>query len=819
MRRVLGLLAVVALSGCPSLGTHCETEADCASMGGTCDTDFHVCVLRDGSDGGTGGGVATGGGTGGGTAMCPTTCTDGTSCPAGGTECKALTVALVAPMDNGHASGLSMVTLRATVTDAAGAAWSGNSVPVTVPAGVTGPATLTKQGTEFTGAFTMPNVAGAKTFHVGWTGAEATVTVLVDVCMAMCQPWEECVANADGGTCADLGLTLSWTTPTPAEGSKVRPSTMVSLALAVTRADGGAFNKPVPFTVDGADAGDLLPQLGAWTGSVTSATSSVQTTLSAGWANGPAQPIRHFQVDATPPVLGLVVPGTAPYQRDAVVYAELTSNEPIADAGVSLAGVAMPQVSNALCSGLGAVDGGVGCYQLDFSQPVLNGLDGGFAVLLGGVDDYANVALTPGEVLPVTRVRWTATPNGHTVQALAIGSDGTLYVGTSTNGTELLSLNSSTGSTVHSISPGDVQSIAVDPSASGDVVFIGYNSATGNVGAVAGATLGPQTLGPCQGSSSSKTYSGIALYKAGAVTTAIAAMNAGVGNSKGCLYDVVNGASNIIGPGLLDAAPVPNKVDVATNVVVSGATASFLRQDSSGSPGIYFQSVALTASPSAGTQTRLTTLVGVPAAGQAVSSGQFLIGTGDTGNGSQMYSVTDGGVQVGGSLGMTSEKGTPSIASSSEAYVGEGSTFVRFNPSALATSTNISGAPNDLIRTAPVLGAPRKAGATAEGYAVSRGGTLLVFPQGTGTAALWAAPLLPGDTVLTHMAFDCNRSAPTSKTGVLYIGAASGKVLSIIVDSPKLLDTAGAWPKYQRSMGNAGNDDTANFPTNWPSCP
>jgi hypothetical protein len=39
----------------------------------------------------------------------------------------------------------------------------------------------------------------------------------------------------------------------------------------------------------------------------------------------------------------------------------------------------------------------------------------------------------------------------------------------------------------------------------------------------------------------------------------------------------------------------------------------------------------------------------------------------------------------------------------------------------------------------------------------------------------------------------------------------------VVVDSPRLLDTAGAWPKYQRTMGNAGNTDPA-FPVNW-SCP
>jgi hypothetical protein len=54
---------------------------------------------------------------------------------------------------------------------------------------------------------------------------------------------------------------------------------------------------------------------------------------------------------------------------------------------------------------------------------------------------------------------------------------------------------------------------------------------------------------------------------------------------------------------------------------------------------------------------------------------------------------------------------------------------------------------------------------------------------------------------------------------VLYVGAKNGAVEALIVDAPRLLDTAGAWPKYQRSAGNAGNDDTTNFKTNWPGCP
>ncbi|MFZ5439267.1 MAG: hypothetical protein ACOZQL_04620 [Myxococcota bacterium] len=104
-----------------------------------------------------------------------------------------------------------------------------------------------------------------------------------------------------------------------------------------------------------------------------------------------------------------------------------------------------------------------------------------------------------------------------------------------------------------------------------------------------------------------------------------------------------------------------------------------------------------------------------------------------------------------------------------------------------------------------------------EGYAVSKLGRLVVFRRGT--SETWQAPLGSGENVLTHPAFDCNRASPTTKTGILYVGTQSGKVFSIIVDSPKLLEGNDVWPKYQRTMGNAGNTDATNFPINWPSCP
>jgi hypothetical protein len=97
----------------------------------------------------------------------------------------------------------------------------------------------------------------------------------------------------------------------------------------------------------------------------------------------------------------------------------------------------------------------------------------------------------------------------------------------------------------------------------------------------------------------------------------------------------------------------------------------------------------------------------------------------------------------------------------------------------------------------------------------------MVFSQNAGTngSTDWGNVFSNQQTVLTHATLDCNRrpSAATGTTGLLYIASGAGKMVAIIVDSPKL-DDAALWPKYQRTAGNAGNSDTARFPLN-PGCP
>ncbi|MBL8910495.1 MAG: PQQ-binding-like beta-propeller repeat protein [Archangium sp.] len=204
--------------------------------------------------------------------------------------------------------------------------------------------------------------------------------------------------------------------------------------------------------------------------------------------------------------------------------------------------------------------------------------------------------------------------------------------------------------------------------------------------------------------------------------------------------------------------------------------------------------------------------------GQAWSGG-FFITTKGVGAPSQIF-LRDGSTPVQGNLGVNNDKGVPALASASEGYVGRGDALVRFSPAALDAGTAITQVTGDVVRTSPVLGAQRMGASTREAYAVSQAGTLIAFSHGgSSSTLLWRTPVtLPGENVNTHPTLDCNRSRPASGTGILYFGSSTGFVYAVVVDSPKLFEGNGAWPKYQRTAGNAGNADMT-FPVNWPGCP
>jgi hypothetical protein len=173
-----------------------------------------------------------------------------------------------------------------------------------------------------------------------------------------------------------------------------------------------------------------------------------------------------------------------------------------------------------------------------------------------------------------------------------------------------------------------------------------------------------------------------------------------------------------------------------------------------------------------------------------------------------------------GNLGAAVDNGVPSVLDTNTAFIGRGSDVVRFNPQTLTVAGTplISGV---TVRTAPIIGKAR-GGEPKKGYAVTSTGSLLVFDVNgaMNSGRNLGQPFGMNETIAAHPTLDCNRrpGASTANTGILYIATVSGKLAAIIVDSPKL-DDAAFWPKYQRTIGNAGNTDDAAFPVNWSTCP
>jgi hypothetical protein len=622
-------------------------------------------------------------------------------------------------------------------------------------------------------------------------------------------------------------LGVVWTAPLTPIGGPTHGATTLAVQL-----DGGsAFFGTVPYVVLDGGAGSLTRSGDSWiAANVDLGPSDGTRVVVAGWRDGGPNASLSVTVDVTGPTLSVVLPtGFSEAKRDAVVPMLVESSESLLDAGVTFGGRLL-QPTPGTCAPLSSA--GVNrCFTLDFSQPPLLGLDGGFAVVLSGVDSLGNVTGgTDAGVVGVTRVRWTSSVTGY-VQAMAVGSDGTLYLGTSTTSSTIHALSADSGVSLRDAGAafGEVQSLAVGRYNNADVVFAAYNTTTANIGAVWGSDL-TSLSGTCNGASGSKTYAGLALYQtSGLLPVAVGTTNAVgtsvAGRSRVWIYTPNGAALPIVATSQndFDSAAVPTSLVTAANVVISKSTtsptASFLRQDISGNvtAGAWWQPVTLAADGSGGTPGTALQIGNDPASlafGQALVGTTPLLAAGLNASSRQLFWGQSPGLDGGTLATPTVDKGVPAIVSATEAYVGSGNALVRFSPSFLDAGT-LSLALNNPVRTSPVLTAPSADGGLAQGYVVSRGGELLVFGLGT-AGQQWTAQLPGNPTVLTHPTLDCNRARPG--TGILYVGTQAGTVTAIIVDNPKLLDDAGVWPKYQRSAGNAGNDDLNNFPTNWPSC-
>lgn len=568
-------------------------------------------------------------------------------------------------------------------------------------------------------------------------------------------------------------------------------------------------------------------------------------------------------LDTTPPSLTWQPLDAGQYKRDDIIEVKVDSNEPVTGVTAWLNGV--PLMNSPTCSGAAA------CFRANFSEPELAAMTATWQLTVAGNDLAGNVG-DGGVATQVTRVRWvTQVPGGQDMRASpAVGPDGTIYVGT-TNGSwnagTLARLSADGAILTSSAAYGGVVSLGVSPAgtslaggSSGSVVFVVSNTPSrGELRGLAAdlsvdAGVG-QLPGASEGIASRKAWSGVAITRtsgnrvAGFATTDSAHTTPAVGpdNSARLLkWDSVGGSVGTRDLPQRDAGPVtlgdngselePIRVGgsgapTAVPVVISGMVATFVTRQPNAdyafpSPGLHLRKVVDLSTGTPALNSAVATLSSSQdtlTVGQAPTAGGSVVGT-FTSPRQFHYS---GSIVLSGTPAGDVEYGAASIGANGQAFFGAGARLLRTvgnNPMMNAVDLLPTPLVDGVVRTMPVLAKPMGSRPDT-GYAITTTGQLIVFDSSPaaspGAARRWSASV-PGvsSAVETHMAFDCNRrnGSANTTTGILYIPFLDGNVAAIIVDSPRLEDDSAAWPKYQRSMGNAGNDDTGFFPTNW-ACP
>ncbi len=553
--------------------------------------------------------------------------------------------------------------------------------------------------------------------------------------------------------------------------------------------------------------------------------------LSATLADAGFTASKSITVDTVGPTMIAALP-TAPQQRDEVLTLVLDASEDVqlGTIDVRMNGVRLVAPTTT-CNSRG------GCWTMDMSAPALDGMTGNFTVTAKATDLAGNERTTMLGTVGVTRKRWEVQPTmTETLRAApAVGPDGTVFVGSmngaNTGGT-LFALNPSDGGVLKTDATlGAIQSLATSVSNDAGLVYYTANSSAGKVGArLASDVTLSATQSAVGGNGTSPTYSALGLVaKTGTEVGAIAAFNVDPSSSAASRLQVYwSSAGNeplgavVSNPTAFEFALVPDSVSSANNIVVNGTEAYLLTRPAG--VGLYRQTIqTVNGTPTLGTALNIaTTGSGTYASGQLLVGGESLIG-GMVGL-QDFYRVGAG--VVPGNLTVGADNGLAAAVSPTLAFVGRGSDLVSFNPTSLGLPGVALKSAAGTIRTSPVLGKARVGQAMGLGYAVNSAGKLFVFAQDGSAAAAnsasdWLNVFATGSNpVYAHPTLDCNRraGAATSSTGILYVASGSGKVVAIVVDSPSLLDTSGAWPKYQRTAGNAGNTDNARFPLN-PGCP
>lgn len=812
MSRVLVVaVAVLSLAGCSFGVRTCAADAECET-GAVCRDNF--CVLPDsGAGGGTGGG--------GNVSTCSPACAEWQGCSPSG--CSNARLTAVSPASGAEFSGGETVRFVFSVTDWDGGVWPTPTIPASTSGGLSGPAMLMKVGTTFEGDFVLANTTGMQSVRAGWAEASATIQVRARTCSASCQPWEGCVADSDGGSCADLGLTLAWVEPDAGQQFGPRDYASVPLRLTASRADGGPFSSDVPYALDGAPSGMLSRSGAFWTATVDAGATSGARTLTAGWSGGP-QATRSFEVVTTAPTVALVAslpPSRSAQETDEdfvnrwkkseVAVFRVESNRPLVASGLvfSVPGVApLPAASCPPCGDVACL-----CYGVELArQPLLAGI-GTVTVSLTSGEDVLGNSLAPGavsETFPVTRLKWKrelASSLSNAPLPLALTSSGIVVTGARLAvGGELWNVTPDGGATSVWVS-------ATDGITAGPLVGVQQDTFVATASATQAQLVrnpGPSQVVRC-GIVATGTYDGdLALQNPGPGEVVYAVRSDGrlLAGHSGCDTGVINDGMS----GSLSGRPT---LAIQSNEVFVAGSGS--------APMWKFLTTAANPSPRGWVTT--TTLF---------PSNLFLVGAGIAGGGG-------GGPTVGGVFAVVNPTGaldggatinaTPGSSPGGAAVVGAEAANIRYvyygdnsgrvrrvtltGTATIALTGAISSAQVGSVRfseRAPLLGEGGKV------YVIGSDGVLRVLRADT-LAEEWSwSGLFPSAApagAISQLNADLDRSVPSPcasfQPGVLYAASTVGGVTTLralLVDS-RGVDALAPWPRHQHNPANTGNAGTS----------
>jgi hypothetical protein len=561
------------------------------------------------------------------------------------------------------------------------------------------------------------------------------------------------------------------------------------------------------------NSGDLLPGGGAYAGNL-AMNQEGAFTLTAGFPGFPAgAPVSegvNVNVDITAPTFtvtpnpkaGLRDGGTPgqpndqdpqlanAYKRnDTVTVAISTSNTDLDPNSITLSVQGMTTnvpVTFTQPSRVPTCPGQAYCFtgNADLSGVEMLALRGQMTVVVTGRDSAGNLGQGTTQI-PVTRFKWSrSVPGGSITASPAIGSQGTIFVGTNGGPSGSLSAIQPNG-TDQWTSPVNLNGAILASPAVGrgdgttEVVYASGNNSPPTLYAL-NATDGGQAVTPVPVPTSGSVTASplVALTRVSSVDireTATTFVNGSPDFSLASLRYGVPTSSNQLG----DGGSVINPGNVVGEDNVAFILDSSQRIHEYSFAGNW--SIAVPDRATTGTSTGLALTPTLVAGSTGNSVFAFPRLTGSPFNQS------------------ASSPSIPSFIGSDLVYSEGGSlNAVRVNPS---TGVSIPGTLG-VATTTPLIG--------VGGIIYFVGTNNSIHVLNSNLATIWSGRTETSDVIASSPNIDCARAAngiAISGPGTLYYGSNNGKLYAIIVDNPGI-DTTSPWPKYQHDPRNTGSLST-----------